>query len=69
MYSGAGKLCCIYMKYDEERSSPGWHPYKYQVTDSAVMRSKQTFFTLSPDGLTQFSLDSTSFIDLDRWDI
>ena len=30
------------------------------------MRSKQTFFTLSPDGLTQFSLDSTSFIDLDR---
>ena len=38
-----------------------------QVTDSSVMRSKQIFFTLSPDGLTQFSLDSTGFIDLARW--
>ena len=38
-----------------------------QVTDSTVMRSKQIFFTLSPDGLTQFSLDSTVFIDLQRW--
>ena len=56
------------MKYDEERSSPGWHPYKYQVTDSAVMRSKQTFFTLSPDGLTQLALDNTTFIDLNRSD-
>ena len=37
------------------------------MTDSAVMRSKQVFFTLSPDGLTQFSLDSTLFIDLKRW--
>ena len=27
----AGKLCCIYMKYDEEKSSPSWHPYRYQV--------------------------------------
>ena len=38
-----------------------------QVTDSTVMRSKQIFFTLSPDGLTQFSLDHTVFIDLKRW--
>ena len=38
-----------------------------QVSDSSVMRSKQIFFTLSPDGLTQFSLDSTCFIDLERW--
>ena len=37
------------------------------MTDSSVMRSKQIFFTLSPDGLTQFSLDSTSFIDHERW--
>ena len=37
------------------------------MTDSTVMRSKQVFFTLSPDGLTQFSLDSTLFIDLKRW--
>ena len=37
------------------------------MTDSTVMRSKQIFFTLSPDGLTQFSLDSTVFIDLHRW--
>ena len=39
----------------------------FQVTDSTVMRSKQIFFTLSPDGLTQFSLDHTVFIDLKRW--
>ena len=36
------------------------------MTDSTVMRSKQIFFTLSPDGLTQFSLDHTVFIDLKR---
>ena len=29
-----GKLCCIYMKYDEEKSSPSWHPYRYQVRHS-----------------------------------
>ena len=54
------------MKYDEEKSSPSWHPYRYQVTDSSVMKSKQIFFTLSPDGLTQFALDNTTFIDLSR---
>ena len=26
-----GKLCCIYMKYDNDRATPGWHPYRYQV--------------------------------------
>ena len=75
-----GTLCCIYMKFSHEKSSPSWHPYRYQValpkegintgvqvTDSTVMRSKQIFFTLSPDGLTQFSLDHTVFIDLKRW--
>ena len=76
-----GTLCCIYMKFSHEKSSPSWHPYRYQVppsqlechqashqvTDSSVMRSKQIFFTLSPDGLTQFSLDHTVFIDLKRW--
>ena len=31
-----GKLCCIYMKYDEEKSSPSWHPYKYQVSQQHV---------------------------------
>ena len=56
------------MKYDEEKSSPSWHPYRYQVTDSSVMKSKQIFFTLSPDGLTQFALDNTTFIDLNRSD-
>ena len=56
------------MKYDEEKSSPSWHPYRYQVTDSSVMKSKQIFFTLSPDGLTQFALDNTTFIDLSRSD-
>ena len=56
------------MKYDEEKSSPTWHPYRYQVTDSSVMKSKQIFFTLSPDGLTQFALDNTTFIDLNRSD-
>ena len=74
-----GTLCCIYMKFSHEKSSPSWHPYRYQValpkegintgvqvTDSTVMRSKQIFFTLSPDGLTQFSLDHTVFIDLKR---
>ena len=61
-----GQLCCIYMKFSEDKASPSWQPYKYQVTDSTVMRSKQIFFTLSPDGLTQFSLDSTVFIDLTR---
>ena len=68
------------MKFSHEKSSPSWHPYRYQValpkegiregaqvTDSTVMRSKQIFFTLSPDGLTQFSLDHTVFIDLKRW--
>ena len=54
------------MKFGCDKSSPAWHPYRYQVTDSSVMRSKQIFFTLSPDGLTQFSLDSTVFIDLNR---
>ena len=54
------------MKYDQDKSTPTWHPYRYQVTDSTVMRSKQIFFTLSPDGLTQFSLDSTVFCDLTR---
>ena len=66
--SSAGKLCCIYMKYDEEKSSPCWHPYRYQVTDSSVIKSRQIFFTLSPDGLTQFCLDNTTFIDLHRSD-
>ena len=56
------------MKYDEEKSSPSWHPYRYQVTDSSVMKSKQIFFTLSPDGLTQFALDNTTFLDLNRSD-
>ena len=40
--------------------------YRYQVTDSGVMKTKQIFFTLSPDGLTQFALDNTTFIDLNR---
>ena len=31
-YLVIGKLCCIYMKYDEEKSSPSWHPYRYQVS-------------------------------------
>ena len=26
-----GKLCYIYMKYDNDRATPGWHPYRYQV--------------------------------------
>ena len=26
-----GKLCCIYMKFDEDKSTPAWHPYRYQV--------------------------------------
>ena len=64
--SSTGKLCCIYMKYDEEKSSPCWHPYRYEVTDSSVIKSRQIFFTLSPDGLTQFALDNTTFIDLNR---
>ena len=38
-----------------------------KVTDSSIMRTKQTFFTLSPDGLTQFGLDNTFFIDIQRW--
>ena len=26
-----GTLCCIYMKFSHEKSSPSWHPYRYQV--------------------------------------
>ena len=26
-----GKLCCIYMKYDQDKTSPNWNPYRYQV--------------------------------------
>jgi hypothetical protein len=31
------------------------------------MKTKTTFFTLSPDGLTQFSTDSTLFISVERY--
>ena len=29
-----GTLCCIYMKFSHEKSSPSWHPYRYQVAVS-----------------------------------
>ena len=38
-----------------------------QVVSSSVMKTKTTFFTLSPDGLTQFSTDATLFISVERY--
>ncbi len=40
-----------------------------QVVSSSVMKTKTTFFTLSPDGLTQFSTDATLFISVERYGI
>ena len=31
-----GTLCCIYMKFSHEKSSPSWHPYRYQVASTQV---------------------------------